>query len=297
MRKLVGAASSESLGSFLGAIDKQNIEIDLQKNDDGSWDVWILDEDHFEKAKSLYDQRTSEHSLINPETFLKQKQKLAPKAKPKKSQWQKNLTPGWVTTTIIILCLGGSTLVQMAKISKSVLHLPIAEWVYLIPGVPSLFAWIVGAFAADLVSIFFQSSVLNLIFSLFAIYIFGNEVEQQEGSAKLGTLVVLVIAITVLIRVLLSVLANADFAIPPTENPGQMTILIHALLGHSLGMQWWAYRLSYNAGSGFLPFFLFWMVLSMIGVLPSMAMLLPLFGFGLGIITAKLRVTWSNRKR
>ncbi len=271
MRRLLESENNDALQGLLFHLHERNIEIHLE-NEAALWTVWVLDDDRFDEAEQL---------LKLP--ISGKRPPIIPKA-PSTPKRRRTITLPYALSSILVFFFvglsAGQTFTRMGSY-----QLDFSTFAFTYEWLPPMLAWWITAFFLHLFNTLVTSNILSMIFGGFALYLLCNEVEQIEGPFKLLKLFLLHLVVFPTLFLLLSL--GGDFSEPPRLAIPAFSLWVDQLICYSLGMSWWSRRRSYQAGQGFLMFFLFFFVLQ-IFTSPSMLFIqLHLVSIVLGFVMAK----------
>lgn len=288
MRKIAhlpNAAQARTFGDFLYV---QKIQNTVEREDDGTWAVWVHDDDQLTEAggwlaEFLQDPANPRfQSAPMTAKFQKVRQKREEifsrsKQIDVRTQWHLNQI-GWgrLTLFLIIVSVGMSLISQLGRdtsilqpffISKYQLAGPYVQWRSDLPEVMNGQVWRL------ITPIFIHFGFIHLLFNMMWLKDLGTMIERHQSSWILGFLVVVIAA--------LSNLAQYFFSGPMF---GGMSGVVYGLLGYI-----WI-RGKFDPGSGLylhrtiVIWMMIWFVVCLTGVIGNVANAAHAAGLVTGIV-------------
>lgn len=291
--RLIGHLENEpaarTLSDYLYA---EGIENQLEADADGSWALWIDDEDQIATAKGMMDEYRSNPAepkfrAAGREAGEKREKEAARiEAAQRRTRTgadlfpQVNTSPGWLTVTLVGVCVAISILSLFEGYGWIVRALYISE--YIRPTLPEIRH---GEVWRLLTPIFVHFGILHLVFNMMWMLDLGTMIERRQGP---GLLAMLVVALAIP-----SNLAEY-FATGPSF--GGMSGVVYGLIGYI----WMRGKFDPASGlflhSSTVTMAVVWYFLCLAKVIPNVANTVHTVGFAVGLAWGFLSAQLATRR-
>ncbi|MCP4454130.1 MAG: rhomboid family intramembrane serine protease [Planctomycetes bacterium] len=226
-------SQAEQLGRYLFG---QDIENQVEANSQGAWEIWVMDEDQIEQAKSLlqtFSDNPTDPSVaqgiktgLNKQAQLKQEQTTnrARIVDARAMLQRPQVTMGWVTISLIVISVGVALLTRVGKNEAFVLPFQITEhvvngnYIKYSPSFPEIRG---GQVWRLFTPMFLHFGILHLVFNMLWMKDLGSAIESVKGP---WTLLGLAFTISILSNVAQFYVSGPRF--------GGMSGVVFGLLGY-----------------------------------------------------------------
>jgi len=259
-------------------MQNRGIDCDAQPLEDGTYQVWIEDEDHLTEAKELL---ILFHSDPTNDKFKVTKQKKAPQSSDRSKYVNVRrdvFSAGNNNYGTVTICL-----ILTSIFATFVLDLPTYKWLqyklyyseFMGRGFPEIRN---GQVWRIITPIFMHGGLLHIVFNMLWLHQLATQVEKVEGPRY----------------ILLMVLSLAAIA-----NTGQylvsgplfvgMSGVVYGLLGYIWMMTRYKYNSPYTLSQGTVTFMVIWMLICLVGIIPHVANTEHVLGFCTGTFWGLLK--------
>lgn len=182
--------------------------------EDGAWAIWVRNEDHLDDAKAAFEQFKANPDDPQYEGALREASAILDAEAKRREQAQKNVIemrgqwrrPGTrrnpLVVAVILLCVGTFILTGFGRDRSSMARrvLGFCDLTQRDGPVEDTFANRLadvrkGEIWRLITPIFLHGGILHLVFNMFMFHMFGSQIEDRRGTARLA-MIVLVVALT-----------------------------------------------------------------------------------------------------
>jgi GlpG protein len=295
MRSIGHLDNQDAANFFSDYLSSRGVENELESHKDGSWTIWVFNEDKISEAQALLERfrrnpQDLEFSRTSVQERLREQQKEEAKTERRQKEnareivWSDQQTPRLAWAFIIISCLV-SFLSQMGN-DQSFIHwlyiseVPFLSWAQSFPEVRQGQIWRL------VTPIFMHFGPFHLLFNMLWLKDLGGMIEQRRGSLFL-----------LLMIVVMAIVSNSAQYILQNPYFGGMSGVVYGLLGYV-----WM-KSKYDPASGFqlhpttVIFMLIWFVLGFTNQFGYIANIVHAGGLAVGVVWGYLSSLGRLQKR
>lgn len=265
-------SQAEQLGHYLFG---QDIENQVDANSAGEWEIWVLDEDQLDQAKSLVqsfsDNPADPAVARGVEAGLKRQAQLKQERTANRARivdartmlQRPQITMGWVTISLIVISVGLGLLTRLGKNEKFVLPFQITE--HVVQGNKILFSPDFPEIRQGQVwrlftPMFLHFGILHLVFNMWWMKDLGSAIESVKGP---WTLLGLAFTIAILSHVAQFYVSGPRF--------GGMSGVVFGLLGYMWMQGKFNPRGALHLNPQTVQFMMIWFVICLTGMVGPVA--------------------------
>jgi GlpG protein len=290
--RLDNQSQAEQLSHYLYG---QEIENQVDENSQGEWEIWVLDEDQMDRAKSLlqaFSNDPTDPSVasgvqdgVKKQAQLKQ-ERTANRARivDARTMLQRpRITMGWVTISLIVISVGLGLLTRLGQNEAFVLPFQITEhvvngnYIQYSPSFPEIRG---GQVWRLFTPMFLHFGILHLVFNMWWMKDLGSAIESVKGPR-----ILLGLAFTI------SILSNVAQFFMSGPRFGGMSGVVFGLLGYMWMQGKFNPRGTLRLNPQTVQFMMIWFVICLTGMVGPVANTVhgvgAFVGMAWGFISAK----------
>jgi GlpG protein len=290
--RLDNQSQAEQLSHYLYG---QEIENQVDENSQGEWEIWVLDEDQMDRAKSLlqaFSNDPTDPSVasgvqdgMKKQAQLKQ-ERTANRARivDARTMLQRpRITMGWVTISLIVISVGLGLLTRLGQNEAFVLPFQITEhvvngnYIQYSPSFPEIRG---GQVWRLFTPMFLHFGILHLVFNMWWMKDLGSAIESVKGPR-----ILLGLAFTI------SILSNVAQFFMSGPRFGGMSGVVFGLLGYMWMQGKFNPRGTLRLNPQTVQFMMIWFVICLTGMVGPVANTVhgvgAFVGMAWGFISAK----------
>jgi GlpG protein len=270
VRQVGDIIGRERATRFLNFLSAQRIAAELREEGGNAFRVWVVDEDHLERAEEMLGAFLSapdDRRFDAPAAPVDRPQAAAPSARRPLVFEETSFGMGRVTLAFVMISVALTFVRDLPGAESFVLKLFFSQrYERSFPEIMDGELWRI------ITPIFLHGGWLHLIFNMLWLFQLGGAIERLEGSGYLAAMVLLTGA-----------LCNTAQYLVAGPNFMGMSGVVYGLLGYIWMMSKYKAGTQYGLPQQTVGFMLIWLVICLIGLIPNVANTQHVVGLLLGV--------------